>query len=95
MWDLQAYFAVSPANVGHLQANIKDLSAKLNDGRTIFLYRSLHQLYGHNFNLSVTIRFYRSVSSYIGQSLIYQGIRKKASRPIAGSWHQFYMARPQ
>ncbi|WP_258751762.1 hypothetical protein [Cytobacillus firmus] len=37
MWDLQAYFAVSPANVGHLQANIKDLSAKLNDGRTIFL----------------------------------------------------------
>ncbi|WP_197204663.1 hypothetical protein [Cytobacillus firmus] len=67
MWDLQAYFAVSPAKVGHLQAKIKDLSAKLNDGRTIF------RLSVTSSALSVIILIYRLLFNFIGQFLHYFG----------------------
>ncbi|USK39787.1 hypothetical protein LIS77_04445 [Cytobacillus firmus] len=60
-------FVVSPAKVGHLQAIIKDLSAKLNDGRTIF------RLSVTSSALSVIILIYRFLFNFIGQFLHYFG----------------------
>lgn len=52
---------------GHLQAKIKDLSAKLNDGRTIF------RLSVTSSALSVIILTYRLLFDFIGQFLHYFG----------------------
>ncbi|MBG9444356.1 hypothetical protein [Cytobacillus firmus] len=60
-------FAVSPAKVGHLQSIIKDLSAKLNDGRIIF------RLSVTSSALSVIILIYRFLFNFIGQFLHYFG----------------------